>query len=59
MNRKMVFNTLGLILKFEAAMLALPAVVALIYGEPCVVAILVTAAISLSLGFVLQLFNRP
>ena len=59
MNRKMVFNTLGLMLKFEAAMLALPAIVALGYGEACVVALLITAAISLALGVVLQLFNRP
>ena len=59
MNRKMVFNTLGLMLKFEAAMLALPAIVAVIYGESCVGAILISAAISLALGLVLRVLNRP
>ena len=55
----MVLNTLGLMLKFEAAMLALPAIVAVLYGESCVGAILISAAIALGVGLALQVLNRP
>ena len=59
MNRRMIFNTVGLMLKVEAALLLLPALAALIYGESCLWSILISAAISLAAGFALTLLSRP
>ena len=59
MNRRMIFNTVGLMLKVEAALLLLPALAALIYGESCLWSILIAAAISLAAGFALTLLSRP
>ncbi len=53
MNRKMVFNTVGLMLKVEAGLLLLPVLVALIYGESCLWALLISAAIALAAGLIL------
>ena len=55
----MIFNTVGLMLKVEAALLLLPALAALIYGESCLWSILISAAISLAAGFALTLLSRP
>ena len=59
MNRRMVFYMLGQIIKLEAAVLLLPAVVALLYQETCLWAILATAAVALAVGFALTLISRP
>ena len=55
----MILNTVGLMLKVEAALLLLPAIAALIYGESCLWSILISAAISLAAGFALTLLSRP
>ena len=59
MNRRMIFNTVGLMLKVEAALLLLPALAALIYGESCLWSILIAAAISLAAGFALTILCKP
>ena len=59
MNRRMILNTVGLMLKVESALLLLPAFAALIYGESCLWSILISAAISLAAGFALTLLSRP
>ena len=59
MNRRMILNTVGLMLKVEAALLLLPAIAALIYAESCLWSILISAAISLAAGFALTLLSRP
>ena len=53
MNRSMVFYLLGWIALCEAALLLLPAAVALIYGERCLLAFLATALLCALIGFVL------
>ncbi len=50
MNYKMIFSTLGRVFIALAALLMLPAVVALYYREECISAFLISAAISLVLG---------
>ena len=55
----MILNTVGLMLKVEAALLLLPAIAALIYGESCLWSILISVAISLAVGFALTLLSRP
>ena len=59
MNRRMILNTVGLMLKVEAALLLLPTFAALVYGESCLWSILISAAISLAAGFALTLLSRP
>ncbi len=59
MNRRMIFNTVGLMLKVEAALMLLPSLAALIYGESCLWALLISAAISLAAGFALSALSRP
>ena len=59
MNRRMVFYMVGQIIKLEAAVLLLPALVALLYGEACLWAILATAGVALACGFALTLISRP
>ena len=55
----MILNTVGLMLKVEAALLLLPTFAALVYGESCLWSILISAAISLAAGFALTLLSRP
>jgi len=59
MNRNKVLSTIGLMLKVEAALLLLPALTAVIYGESCLWSILATAALALGAGFALTHFFRP
>lgn len=59
MNRKMVFSTVGLMLKGEAALLLPACVTALIYGEKCLWALLISAAIAYVAGFLLRRFCKP
>jgi len=58
MSFKTIFSTLGRVLLLEAALLLLPAVVALIYGEGCVYAFLITSAIAAVIGGALSLALR-
>lgn len=59
MNRRMIVKTLGLMLEVEAAMLLLPAVCALIYGEGCLWALLISAAIAFAAGVLCKLLAKP
>lgn len=59
MNRRMVLNTVGHILLAEAALLILPAIVSVIYGEDCLWHFLFTIGVALLLGIVLKFASRP
>ena len=59
MNRKMVFYTVGHIALAEAALLLLPALVALIYLEKSGISFLITAALALAVGMIFILFFKP
>lgn len=59
MNRKIVFYTLGQILKVEAALMVLPLLCSLIYGEKVALSFVITIVLSLVLGFLLTLANKP
>lgn len=55
MNRRMVFYTIGQILKVGAALMVFPLLVSLIYSEHCVFSFLYAIGISLAAGLVLSL----
>lgn len=55
MNYGMVIYILSFVLKFEGAFLLLPAVTGFIYGEKSALDFLITALVSLALGFVMGL----
>ncbi len=59
MNRLKVFNTLGRIIRAEALLLLLPAVVSLIYMESCFWSFLVSIATALVIGTLLSFLCRP
>ncbi|MBO5702245.1 MAG: TrkH family potassium uptake protein [Clostridia bacterium] len=59
MNRKMIFYTVGHIALAEAALLLLPALVALIYLEKSGFSFLISAALALCLGMLLVIFAKP
>ncbi len=59
MNYKIIFYTTGQTLKLLGALLAVPAIVSLIYGEACIWAFLITIALALALGFALTLIFKP
>ncbi len=60
MNRRMVMYMVGQIVKLEAAVLLLPALVALLYRESTGLwALLLSAVIALITGFALTLVGRP
>ncbi len=60
MNRRMVFYMLGQIVRLEAALLLLPLLVCLIYGEYSdLLAFGITAVVSLAGGTLLTLVSRP
>ncbi|MBR2742561.1 MAG: TrkH family potassium uptake protein [Clostridia bacterium] len=58
MNRRMVFYTIGQILLAEAAMLIIPALSALYFGESGWREFFITAAVAAGIGFVLT-FTKP
>ena len=58
MNRKKIFNMVGMMLEAEAALMLLPTICAVIYNEKCVWSLLVSAAIAFAAGFVLYLFRK-
>ncbi len=59
MNRRMVLYTIGQIIKVEAILLTLPAVVSLIYREQCFWSFLLTIGIAICLGFPMTIISRP
>lgn len=59
MNRRIVFYTLGQILKLESGLMVLPFLCSVIYGEKCALAFAVTILFSLGFGFLLTLINKP
>lgn len=54
MNYKMIFYIVGSILVVEGALILLPALTALIYGETCIFAFLGAAAACFALGFLIR-----
>ena len=59
MNRKMVIYLIGQMLKVEAALMALPLIVSLIYKENCYLAFLISIGVALGLGFLMTILFRP
>ena len=59
MNRRMVFYTVGRIALATALLLLLPALVSLIYREPCGWSFLVAAGLSLAVAAALTFLSRP
>ena len=59
MNRRMVLNIVGRMLRLEAALLLIPAIVSLIYRENEAFAFLITAAGAFLLGCILKFIFKP
>lgn len=59
MNRRMVFYMTGQLIKAEAALLLLPLLVSVLYGEKCLTAFALTVLISLAVGFGMTLLSNP
>lgn len=57
MNRRMIFNAVGIVLKVEAALLLLPAAVSAVYRERSWLAFVITAVISFCLGLLPSLLK--
>jgi len=55
----MIVKTLGLMLLVEAALLLLPCIVAVIYGESCLWALLLSAGIALAAGLACKFLAKP
>ena len=55
MNRKMIFRTVGEITLLESALLLIPMIVSLIYGESCWLSFLISSAIALVIGLPLTI----
>ena len=59
MNRRMIFHIIGQVMKVEGLLLLVPAGVAALYGESCVLALLIGAAVAFGIGFGLARKSRP
>ncbi|MGN0452788.1 MAG: TrkH family potassium uptake protein [Ruminococcus sp.] len=60
MNRRMVLNTLGHIALAEAALMTLPAITSIIYGEFNILwCFLISIGIALALGLILKFATKP
>ncbi len=59
MNRRMVLFTVGRIMIFEAALMLLPAMVAVIYSEACITAFLWSVGAALMIGILLTVAAKP
>ena len=59
MNRRMIFNAVGLVLRVEAFLLLLPAICSAIYREREVGAFLIAAAVSMVIGVIPKLILKP
>ncbi|MCF0121277.1 MAG: TrkH family potassium uptake protein, partial [Oscillospiraceae bacterium] len=58
MNRKKIFNTLGMMLQIEAFLLIPSILCAAIYGEECLIWLLLTAVITFVIGSALKFVTR-
>ena len=58
MNYKMVIYTIGRVVLLEAALLVLPMVVSLLYGENCALSFALTIVVALATGALLTLLCR-
>lgn len=59
MNRRIVLNILGRMLRLESALLLLPLAVSALYREKSIFAFLITAAISFVFGTVMKIISKP
>ena len=59
MNYRIIFFTIGQVLRLEAALLCLPLLVSLCYQDRCALVFVLCAAIALSLGHALTVIFRP
>ncbi|MBQ0083668.1 MAG: TrkH family potassium uptake protein [Clostridiales bacterium] len=59
MNKRMIFSSVGMVLMFESALLVLPIITSLIYGEKCVFAFLITAVGAFLAGLLIKVLSRP
>ena len=59
MNYKMVIHTVGQVVLLEAAMLALPLLVSLYYGENCAISYLQAILVALAIGGAMTFLCRP
>lgn len=59
MNRRIIFHTVGRIIRLEAALLLLPMAVALWYGESCAWALLAASAVALAVGAAMIGLSKP
>lgn len=57
MNRRFVFRTIGLILMVEAGLMALSIIVGLIYHDQYTISLVIAAAITFCVGFLLHLIK--
>ena len=58
MNRKMIFSMVGRIILLEAALMLLPLIVSILYGEKCFTAFIATIVLSAAIGGALVLATR-
>lgn len=58
MNRKMIFYTIGQIIKLEGFLLLLPLIVSLIYKDGCWWSFLTVSAGAIGVGYVLTYFCK-
>ena len=59
MNFRMIKQTLGYLLLFEAAFLLVPMITAAVYYEPAFFAFLITSLLSVICGILLVRFGKP
>ncbi len=59
MNRRMVLNTIGHISMAEAALLLLPMLVSVLYGEKEALSFVISAAVALAVGLILKFTSKP
>ncbi len=59
MNKRMVLSAVGVVLMIEAALMILPAVVSLIYGDSSVWAFVISGVITAAVGGAAKLFAKP
>ena len=59
MNRRMIIYMVGTVIKVEAAMMLLPALVSLLYKESNVIYFAYSIIIALVSGFAMTLVSRP
>ena len=58
MNHRFVFRFLGKMLMVTSALMVLPLIVSIVYGEDCYTSFLVSMGISLAIGFPLMVFCK-